>query len=446
MDSTDATDAGDASDPDRRSSGFKNRTKLAEARRQLLGDISPHERIDNLSLGQADSRVLAEPITAPRAVPGYERAAMDGWAVQAHDTFGAGDRSPKVLQVADDTAESVPDTPVGPNEAVRVHTGSALPDGANAVVMIEQVTQVGTEIEVFDAVTERENVAPIGEDVAESQSLYNPGHQLRPSDLGLLKSVGHDRVQVYERPTVGVIPTGEELVQSNPGPGEVVETNGLTVSHLANRWGGIATYRNVVTDDPAALRAAIQRDLTKDVVVTTGGSSVGSRDLVPEIIDTLGSVLVHGVALKPGHPVALGIIEDTPVIILPGYPVAAIVNAVQFLRPILKYMGHLPCNSPPTTTAQLSQKIPSEPGVRTFARVRTETTTAADSDIDTDAYIDTNTDTKNVISTIAKPTRASGSGVLSSVALADGWVIVPESREGLDAGETVSVEQWEWST
>jgi molybdopterin molybdochelatase len=446
MDSTDATDAGDASDPDRRSSGFKNRTKLAEARRQLLGDISPHERIDNLSLGQADSRVLAEPITAPRAVPGYERAAMDGWAVQAHDTFGAGDRSPKVLQVADDTAESVPDTPVGPNEAVRVHTGSALPDGANAVVMIEQVTQVGTEIEVFDAVTERENVAPIGEDVAESQSLYNPGHQLRPSDLGLLKSVGHDRVQVYERPTVGVIPTGEELVQSNPGPGEVVETNGLTVSHLANRWGGIATYRNVVTDDPAALRAAIQRDLTKDVVVTTGGSSVGSRDLVPEIIDTLGSVLVHGVALKPGHPVALGIIEDTPVIILPGYPVAAIVNAVQFLRPILKYMGHLPCNSPPTTTAQLSQKFLASQecehshGFEQRPRL-----------LLIPISILTLTSTlipilKDVISTIAKPTRASGSGVLSSVALADGWVIVPESREGLDAGETVSVEQWEWST
>jgi molybdopterin molybdochelatase len=451
MDSTDATDAADAgnvSDPDRRSSGFKDRTKVADARRQVLENISPHERIDNLSLGQADSRVLAEPITASRAVPGYERAAMDGWAVRARDTFGAGDRSPKVLQVADETAESVPDTPVGPNEAVRVHTGSALPDGANAVVMIEQVTQVGTEIEVFDAVTERENVAPIGEDVAEAQSLYSPGHQLRPSDLGLLKSVGHDRVSVYERPTVGVIPTGEELVQSNPGPGEVVETNGLTVSHLANRWGGTATYRNVVTDDPAALRAAIQRDLTKDVVVTTGGSSVGSRDLVPEIVDALGSVLVHGVALKPGHPVAVGVVEDTPVIMLPGYPVAAIVNAVQFLRPILKYMGHLPRDPPPSTTARLSQKIPSEPGVRTFARVRTETATAADADTDTDTDTtpNSNDDNHDVISKTATPTRTSGSGVLSSVALADGWVVVPESREGLDAGETVSVEQWEWST
>lgn len=437
MDGTDATDAANASN--RRSSGFKNRTQVAEARRQLLEDISPHERIDDLSLGRVDSRVLAESITATRAVPNYERAAMDGWAVQARDTFGAGDRSPKVLQVADDTAESVPDTPVGPGEAVRVHTGSALPDGADAVVMIEQVTQVGTEIEVFDAVTKHENVASVGEDVSKAQSLYDPGHQLRPSDLGLLKSVGHDRVSVYERPTVGVIPTGEELVQSDPGPGEVIETNGLTVSHLANRWGGITTYRNVVTDNPAALRAAIQRDLTKDVVVTTGGSSVGTRDLVPEIVDTLGSVSVHGVALKPGHPVALGVVEGTPVIMLPGYPVAAIVNAVQFLRPILKYMGHLPCESPPTTPAQLSQKIPSEPGVRTFARVQLEAT-VTDTDTDTDADID------NATSTIATPTRTSGSGVLSSVALADGWVIVPESREGLSAGETVSVEQWEWST
>ena len=290
--------------------------------------------------------------------------------------------------------------------------------------MIEETERVGDELEVFDAVAEGENVGEVGEDVAEGTELYEPGHRIRPSDLGLLKSVGVDQVSVYEPPTVGVIPTGEELVQRDPGPGEVIETNGLTVSQFVDRWGGVPSYRNVVDDDPNAIRAAIQRDLAKDVVVTTGGSSVGERDYTPEVVDELGEVLVHGVALKPGHPVALGVVEDTPVVMLPGYPVACIVNAVQFLRPILKAAGNMPVPPHPTVEARLERKISSEPGTRTFARVRLNEEDGE---------------------RVAEPTRASGSGVLSSVALADGWVVVPEGREGYDAGETVTVEDWEWS-
>ncbi|SDY38970.1 molybdopterin molybdotransferase MoeA [Halobellus clavatus] len=421
----------DETAPDRKSAGFKDRTRLAAAREQLLSAATPHERTERLSLIPADGRALAETVTSPTAVPGYERAAMDGWAVRARDTFGSSDRSPGLLRVADAEPQTAPETAVGPDSAVRVHTGSELPEGADAVVMIEHADKVGDDLEVFDAVTEGENVAPVGEDVSEDQQLFEPGHRLRPSDLGLLKSVGVDRVTAYERPTVGVIPTGEELVQDDPGPGEVIETNGLTVSQLVERWGGVPTYRNVVTDDEAALRAAIQRDLTKDIVVTTGGSSVGERDLIPEVVDELGEVLVHGVALKPGHPVALGIVEETPVVMLPGYPVAAIINAVQFLRPLVKYLGHFPDDAPPTTEAVLSRKIPSEPGVRTFARVKLDDVAEADE-----------TDPDRATAT---PTRASGSGVLSSVALADGWVAVPEEREGFDEGETVAVEHWEWS-
>ena len=435
MDSADT----DKTTHDRRSAGFKGRTRIDDARARLLDAVTPHDRTERLALIPADGRALAETIESPRAVPDYDRAAMDGWAVRASDTFGSSSRSPGVLRVADDTAHSSPETDVVDGAAVRVHTGSELPEGADAVVMIEHAERVGDDLEVFDALTEGENVAPVGEDVAEDQALFEAGHQLRPSDLGLLKSVGVDRVTAYERPTVGVIPTGEELVQSDPAPGEVVETNGLTVSQLVDRWGGVPTYRNVVTDDAAALRAAVQRDLTKDIVVTTGGSSVGARDLIPEVVDDLGEVLVHGVALKPGHPVALGVVDETPVVMLPGYPVAAIVNAVQFLRPLVKYLGHLPDDPPPTRRARLARKIPSEPGVRTFARVElddsaTDDAGAAGGATDADASLPT-----------ATPTRASGSGVLSSVALADGWVAVPEGREGYDAGETVAVERWEWS-
>jgi molybdopterin molybdotransferase len=398
-------------------SGFKQVTRVADARERLREAVATHGRTEHITLGSAEGRALAEPVRALRNVPHYARAAMDGWAVRAGDTFGAGDRSPAVLRETDREG------PVSSNEAARVHTGSELPEGADAVVMIEHTDRFGDEVEVFDAVARGENVAPEGEDVAADQPLYEAGHRLRPSDLGLLKATGVHEVEVYERPTIAVIPTGEELVQQDPEPGEVIETNGLTVSRYVERWGGEATYREVVTDDESALRAAIERDLTKDVVVTTGGSSVGERDLVPDVVAELGEVLVHGVALKPGHPVALGVVEGTPVLMLPGYPVACIVNAVQFLRPILKQVGGYPLTDHPSVEARLSRKIASEPGVRTFARV-----SLAEEDDER----------------VATPTRASGSGVLSSVALADGWVVVPEGLEGYDEGATVTVEDWEY--
>jgi molybdopterin molybdotransferase len=400
---------------DVRETGFKQRIRVAEARQQLL-ETPPIARTERVPLSAADGRMVAEPVDATRNVPHYARAAMDGWAVRAEDTFGASDRSPAVLRPAES---------VGPNTAARVHTGSELPDGADSVVMVEEVERLGNDLEVFDAVAEGENVAPVGEDVEASQRLYEPGHQLRPSDLGLLKATGIDTVETVARPEVAVVPTGEELVQGDPAPGEVIETNRFTVSRLAERWGADVTRRNIVTDDHEALRVAVERDLTRDVVVTTGGSSVGERDLIPEVVDDLGEVFVHGVALKPGHPVALGRVQETTVVMLPGYPVAAIVNAVQFLRPLIKHLGRMPTNPLPTRKATLTRKIRSEPGVRTFVRVKLE-----------------RNDDGEVAAT---PTRASGSGVLSSVALADGWVVVEESKEGIPKGETVTVEDWEYN-
>ncbi|MGQ3411355.1 molybdopterin molybdotransferase MoeA [Natrinema sp. LN54] len=435
----------EGADRERTEAGFKVRTPVDEARRILRDAVEGSGDADadvpcgteTVDVDRADGRVLAAPVTSARDVPHYERAAMDGYAVRAADTFGASDRSPEVLRIAEPAeagGEHATADRIDPGTAARVHTGSALPEGADGVVMIERVTELESagELEVEDAIAEGENVAPVGEDIEEGQHLYDAGHRLRPSDLGLLRSAGYGRVAVARQPTVGVIPTGEELVAGDPDPGEVVETNGLTVSRLAQRWGARATYRDVVTDDPESLRVAIQRDLTKDVIVTTGGSSVGERDLLPEVIDDLGEVLVHGVGLKPGHPVCLGIVEETPVLALPGYPVACIVNAVQFVRPVLRWLEGTTSDPHPTTRARLERKIPSEPGTRTFARVRLE-------ERDGDG-VEPGGDEPNFT---AIPTRTSGSGVLSSVALADGWVVVDDDREGISAGETVAVEDWE---
>ena len=455
---------------DVRETGFKERTRVAEARERLLERSPPVERTERRPLSSIDGRVVAEPVDAAMDVPHYARAAMDGWAVRAEDTFGASDRSPAVLRV---------DERVGPDAAVRVHTGSELPAGADAVVMVEETElvphggkgrpsgdgtdprgELGAELEVFDAVAEGENVGPVGEDVESGQRLYEPGHQLRPSDLGLLKGSGIDAVEVVDRPTVAVVPTGEELVQADPEPGEIIETNRFTVSRLAERWCADVTRREIVTDDREALRAAIERDLTQDVVVTTGGSSVGERDLVPAVVDDLGEVFVHGVALKPGHPLALGRVRDTTVVMLPGYPVAAIVNAVQFLRPLIKHLGRMPIEPVPAREATLTRKVRSEPGVRTFVRVRLHRRADSDdADIGADGGDDRDDggdvrdddgsdvrddDGADVVDLRATPTRASGAGVLSSVALADGWVVVEERREGIPEGEPVAVENWEY--
>lgn len=395
---------------------FRDRTPLAEARARLRERVEPHGRTGTVALGDAVGRVVATRIESPANVPDYRRAAMDGYAVRAEDTFGASDRSPVVLEETDGA--------LGPRSARQVHTGSELPADADAVVMVEETNRTGSEVEIFAAVSEGENVGPVGEDVAADQLLFEPGARLRPSDLGLLKSVGLTEVTVSERPTVSVIPTGEELVQSDPEPGEIIETNGLTVSKLVETWGGEPTYNDIVTDDEAELEAAITDALAHDIVVTTGGSSVGARDLLPEVVSGIGEVFVHGVGLKPGHPVALGVVEGTPVLILPGYPVSCLVNAVQFLRPAMAWAGGGSVAPFPTVSARLDEKIYSEPGIRSFARVKLR---EQDGD------------------QVATAVRASGAGVLSSVALSDGWVVVPEESEGLDAGETVEVQRWEGS-
>ncbi|WP_435147611.1 molybdopterin molybdotransferase MoeA [Halobaculum sp. P14] len=457
---------------ERTHAGFKRRTRLAAARERLLAAATPHGRTESVPLSAADGRAVAEAVTSSVDVPGYDRAAMDGWAVRAEDTFGASDRSPAALRIVGGVGDDGNDggesgDAVGPGEAVRVDTGAELPPGADAVVRSEDGEARGDDLSVFGAVAAGENVGERGEDVAAGDAVVEPPHWLRPSDLGLLKAVGETEVAVAEPPTVAVIPTGEELVQADPSPGEVIETNGLTVSRLAERWGAAATHRDVVTDDADALAAAVGRDTDHDVVVTTGGSSVGDRDLVPDVVADAGEVLVHGVAIKPGHPVALGRVDDTPVVMLPGYPVACIVGAVQFLRPLLAAVGGFPADPPPTRRATLTRKVRSEPGVRTFARVTLDDsddelgdepgesgaetedgdaapgspdTTATPAAADAESATTATTETPAVTAT---PTRSSGAGVLSSAARADGWVVVPESREGFDAGEPVDVELWE---
>ncbi|WP_440991619.1 molybdopterin molybdotransferase MoeA [Haloarchaeobius baliensis] len=388
---------------------------LPAALEALRGRLRPLDRTETLALSDARGRVLAEPVVASRSIPHYRRAAMDGYAVRSADIVGASDDSPVALAQAADE--------LSPGQAVPVHTGSELPDGADAVVRVERTRESDSTVEVRCPVEPGTDVAPVGEDVSRGDPLFDPGHRLTTADLALCKGIGVRSVSVYERPTVAVLPTGEELVQRDPAPGEVVETNGLTTASFVETWGGVPTYGSVVTDDESALANAIEGACDHDIVVTTGGSSVGDRDLVPDVVDDLGELFVHGVDIKPGHPVGLGVVGDTPVLLLPGYPVSCIVNAVQFLRPAVHEVGRLPTPAFPTVEAELAAPIESAAGVRRFARVT----------------LDASADGRP----LATETDAAGASVLSSVSLTDGWVVVPEETTRVDEGDTVTVQRWE---
>lgn len=394
--------------------GFRDAIPMAKARSRILDTVAPLDREESVAITAARGRILADDVVADRDVPHYDRAAMDGWAVRATDTHGAADTAPRRLRVTEGAIDD--------GQAVRVHTGSAIPEGSDAVVMVEDATRTGDHVEIRTPVAEGRHVGPAGEDLAQGEVALAEGTQLSPSALALLRSLEIATVSVYDRPEVAVIPTGEELVEGDPAPGEVIETNGLMVSQYLKGWGADVRYRDVVTDEPDRLAATIRTDLDADLVVTTGGSSVGARDHLPEVVDDLGELLVHGVAIQPGHPVGFGRIDETPIALLPGYPVSCAINAVTFVRPAVDRLAHRPQPRYPTVECELSRKITSAVGRRTFARVRLR---------------------DGEDGPVAEPVMTSGAGILSSLAATDAIVEVPESIEGYDQGERVTAIVWE---
>jgi molybdopterin molybdotransferase len=394
-------------------SGFRRKTGIQEALNIFLGSFAPLEGTETILLEAADGRVLCRDVVAPRDVPHYDRSAMDGYAVRAADTFGSSRDAGVFLRLK-------AAGPLGRGECQPVHTGSPVPEGADAVVMIENTEAAGAEIEVLGQVSPGQNVGARGEDVAKGQTVFAAGRQLKPSDAGLLASMGYTKIEVCRRPRVLIIPTGEEIVPRGvePQSGQMNESNGVMNYLYVKRYGGEPYVHGIVVDDKEKLAAALREAATYDLIVSTGGSSVGRRDLLPEVVSSMGKVLVHGVAIKPGRPVAMGYVDAdgkrTPIVCLPGYPAACAIDSMVFVDPAVKKLGHLPPAKFRCEKAVLARKIASEAGYRTYTRVSVE-------------------------GGVATPMRTKGAGILSSVSLADGYVIIPEDTEGLEAGDTVEV-------
>ncbi|MBS3786960.1 molybdopterin molybdotransferase MoeA [Candidatus Bipolaricaulota bacterium] len=390
--------------------GFKSLTRVSEARTKLFSTIKPLDREESLNLPEADGTISAEEVLAPRPAPHYRRAAMDGFAVKASDTFGASESSPNRMKIGDSVKSGI---------ASPVHTGGHVPDEADGVLKIEDTRREGESLDVYASIAPGDNVSPVGEDVGKGDLLLEEGTAIQPSHLGLLRSLGVEKLNVATKPKVKVIPTGEELVSpgEEPGPGETVQSNGLMISSCVRRWGGDPEEREVLSDLPEDLRSALNRSLEEsDAIVFIGGSSVGRRDRIVEVLEEEGEVIVHGVAVQPGKPVALALVNETPVLALPGYPVAALADAYFFLKPLIEYLvgGE---REQKTATVELKKKISSKLGRLSLVRVKVE---------DGGAY----------------PIRVAGSGVLSSVTRSDGFVLVPEELEGIAVGKSVELHYW----
>jgi len=368
-------------------------------------------------VGEALGRVTAENIVAPTDLPPFDRSAVDGYAVRAKDTSEASQFKPKTLRL---TKKDL----VGRGEAKQVWTGNALPEGADAVVMLEHTKKGGDRIEVTVAVTPSENVSKKGEDIYKGETVVELGIRLQPHQLGLLAGLGITQVKVTEKPKVAILPTGSELVPlgQKPKPNQIIDSNKLILSSLLAELGAKPVNLGIARDNINQITAKIQEGVKKaDAVITTGGTSVGATDLVPLAINKMGKpgVIVHGVAMRPAMPTTLAIVKGKPVFVLPGYPVAAMFGFEAFARPVILRLMGVESELRPMLKARLTRRVAGVLGRRVYLRVH--------------AFKDEEGEF------LAEPIRTKGSGLLTTMTRANGYVIIPEDREGLEEGETVVV-------
>jgi molybdopterin molybdotransferase len=343
----------------------------------LLRDqpVTDSESIDVIfSLG----RVLAEDIIAPHPLPEFQRTTVDGYAVRARDTFGASDSLPAYLTLVGEVPMGdAPIFDIGAGQCALIHTGGMLPNGAEAVVMLEYIQRISgrdeqlliptEEIEIFRAVAEGENVIRIGEDVALGQMILPKGRVMRPAEIGGLLALGILTLRVVTKVKVGLISTGDEVIDpsKSPRPGQVRDINSHTLGALIERSGGLAKRYGIISDQFEALKDAAAKALSEcDVVVITAGSSASTRDMTADVIRALGEpgVLVHGINTRPGKPTILGVCNGKAIIGLPGNPVSALVNGYLFVVPVIeKLLGLLPTPKA-TVLARLTVNLPSQAG------------------------------------------------------------------------------------
>ncbi len=395
----------------------------------------PHPLSEIIHISRSPGRVTAEEILSPENLPEFDRSTMDGYAVRSADTFGAAESRPALLTVVGDILMgTMPERGISKGEAMKIATGGALPQGADAVVMFEQTQPLDSvSIEVVKPVAPIENVIQAGDDIRKSESILPRGHRMRPQDMSALASVGITRISVFEKLKVSIISTGNEIVTADtfPAPGRIRDGNSYNLEGLITQAGGVPVRTGIIPDDYARLRATLEAAVKDSaLIVMTGGSSVGTADLTATVINDVGQpgVLVHGVSIKPGKPLIIGLVgtpeRQVPIFGLPGHPAAVSICFELFVKPVLSRMsGEVPhpalegVSSYRMVKAKLARSISSSPGREDHVRVTLE---------------------KKDGQLWARPVFGA-SGLISTLVKAVGTVVVPVNKIGIEAGEEVDV-------
>ncbi len=402
-------------------------TSVSEAWKAFRDNISlngpAEEQVPVLdSLG----RVLSRDIVSGVDVPGFTRSTMDGYAVRAADTFGASEAMPAMLEVSGEVMMGEEaGSCLEPGHAVKISTGGMLPEGADAVVMVEYTEELDSQtILVVRPVAPGENVVQKGEDISEGQVLVKVGTVIRPQEMGALAGIGITSCNVVRRPLVGILSTGDEVVAPDrePGPGQIRDINSYAISGLVAEAGGQAVNYGIIRDDFTRLEETVKKAVAEtDIVVVSGGSSVGTRDVTSRVLDSIGKpgVLVHGVSVKPGKPTILGVVNNKPVLGLPGHPASAMVLADIFLVPLVRAMLGLGFTSPErrTVRAVIGRNMASTSGRLDYIRVAL----------------------KGESGELRAEPVLGKSGLITTMVKADGVVIIPMAKEGIEAGEEIEV-------
>jgi molybdopterin molybdotransferase len=396
---------------------------VAEHLARVLDVVQPLAPLQ-LGLQDAHGCVLTEDVVAPAPLPAFDNSSMDGYAVRAEDVAGASENRPVVLPVTGDVAAG-PTSPlrVQPGVCVRIMTGAMMPAGADAVVPLEWTDGGVAQVTITRPAPVGAHVRRIGEDVAEGEVVLPDGTHLGAVQIGLAAAVGRSRVMVRPRPRVVVVSTGSELTEAGAplAPGRIYDSNSLALTAAAIEAGAIAYRVGIVPDDPRQLASTLEDQLVRaDVLVTSGGVSVGAYDVVKEVLSRLGTVQFDKVAMQPGMPQGFGTIgpDSTPVFGLPGNPVSALVSFEAFVRPALrKMLGATPIERP-RVRAVAAKALVSPPGKRSFLRVALE--------VKKGAYVVT-------------PVSGPGSHLLAGLSRANALAVVPEDVEKIAAGEPVDV-------
>jgi molybdopterin molybdotransferase len=386
-----------------------------EAEELILSNTRIIDRTESVDVDSAVGRVLAEDILADQSVPPFDRAAMDGYAVIAEDTFGADER--EVLLEVDGVihAGEVSAISVTRGHCIQIATGSPKPDGADAVVMVEFTEKKKKTVLITKPVYPGANISKLGEDIKKGDVVLKKGTFLTPAKIGTLSALGRTKTEVYQKPRVSVIATGTEIVQ--PGqplkPGQIYDVNSFTLKAILEKNGAVVQRLPTITDDPKLLRSGIEQALESDVLVLSGGSSVGERDLLAGILEDMGQVLFHGVQIKPGKPTLFGLINGKPIFGMPGFPTSCLSNAHIFLVPAIRRMARLPSGAERTVTARMGKRIVSSSGRKQFLTVRLE-------------------------NGVAHP-AFKHSGAITSMAQADGYIMLPVNLDVIEEGQEVEV-------